>query len=58
MLDYQAKSWMVGRYALQAKRKPMSDTNSFREPGDFPETTAFERYAVKTNEKANNMHNE
>ena len=24
--------------------------------GDFPETTAFERYAVKTSEKAN-MHN-
>ena len=34
--------------------------NYIREPenqlGDFPETTAFERYAVKTSEKAN-MHN-
>ena len=27
----------------------MSDTNSKR--GDFAETTAFERYGVKTNEK-------
>ena len=37
----------------------MSDTTAseLREPenelGDFPETTAFERYAVKTSEKAN-----
>ena len=33
--------------------------SELREPekkGDFPETTAFERYAVKTSEKAN-MHN-
>ena len=41
----------------------MSDTNSFsvtrqeNECGDFAETTAFERYGVKTGEKAN-MHNE
>ena len=41
----------------------MSDTNSFsaarprKECGDFAETTAFERYGVKTSEKAN-MHNE
>ena len=27
-----------------------------KEDSDFPETTAFERYAVKTSEKAN-MHN-
>ena len=34
--------------------------SELREPenllGDFPETTPFERYAVKTSEKAN-MHN-
>ena len=34
--------------------------SELREPekqkGDFPETTVFERYAVKTSEKAN-MHN-
>ena len=36
----------------------MSDTNSFsatrqqNECGDFAETTAFERYGVKTSEKA------
>ena len=41
----------------------MSDTNIFsatrarNETGDFAETTAFERYGVKTSEKAN-MHNE
>ena len=41
----------------------MSDTNSFSATrarkicGDFAETTAFERYGVKTSEKAN-MHNE
>ena len=40
----------------------MSDTNSFsatraRICGDFAETTAFERYGMKTSEKAN-MHNE
>ena len=38
---------------------PISDNNGFRttrakKPGDFPETTVFERYAVKTSEKANN----
>ena len=42
--------------ALQATRR---DTNSFsatgaRKCGDFAETTAFERYGVKTSEKANN----
>ena len=37
----------------------MSDTNSFsaararNKCGDFAETTAFERYGVKTSEKAN-----
>ena len=41
----------------------MSDTNSFsatrarKQCGDFAETTAFERYGVKTSEKVN-MHNE
>ena len=41
----------------------MSDTNSFsatrarKKCGDFAKTTAFERYGVKTSEKAN-MHNE
>ena len=41
----------------------MSDINSFSATrarkinGDFAETTAFERYGVKTSEKAN-MHNE
>ena len=38
----------------------MSDTHRFsatREREDFAETTAFERYGVKTSEKAN-MHNE
>ena len=41
----------------------MSDTNSFsatgqeKKCGDFSETTAFERYGVKTSEKAN-IHNE
>ena len=38
---------------------PLADSE-LREPenllGDFPETTSFERYAVKTSEKAN-MHN-
>ena len=40
----------------------MSDTNTFRTTrtqkilGDSPERTVFERYAVKTSEKAN-MHN-
>ena len=36
----------------------MSDTNGFgtTRTCDFPETTAFERYAVKTSEKAT-MHN-
>ena len=49
--------------ALQATRRLMSDTNSFsatrarKKCGDFAETTAFERYGVKTSEKAN-MHNE
>ena len=48
--------------ALQATRQPMSDTNVFittrtwKIKADFPETTEFERYAVKTSEKAN-MHN-
>ena len=48
--------------ALQATRRLMSDTNSFSATrarkycGDFAETTAFERYGVKTSEKAN-MHN-
>ena len=48
--------------ALQGTRWPISDTNGFRTTrtskllGDFPERTAFERYAVKTSEKAN-MHN-
>ena len=40
----------------------MRDTNSFNaiykgKCGDFAETTAFERYGVKTSEKAN-MHDE
>ena len=41
----------------------MGYTNSFsatrarKRCGDFAETTAFERYGVKTSEKAN-MHNE
>ena len=41
----------------------MSHTNSFsttrarKKCGDFAETTAFERYGVKTSEKSN-MHNE
>ena len=40
----------------------MSDINSFSatratECGDYAETTAFERYGVKTSEKAN-LHNE
>ena len=41
----------------------MSDSNSFsatrarNKCGDFAETTAFERYDVKTSEKSN-MHNE
>ena len=39
----------------------MSDTNSFsgheNKCGDFAEMTAFERYGVKTSEKAN-MHNQ
>ena len=41
----------------------MSDTNSFsatrarKKCGDFAETTAFERYGLKTSEKAN-MQNE
>ena len=45
--------------ALQAMRQPMSDTNVFRTMRtwkngcNFPETTAFERYAVKTSEKDN-----
>ena len=45
--------------ALQATRRPISDiaASELREPekqkGDFPETTAFKRYAVKTSEKAN-----
>ena len=49
--------------ALQATRRLMGDTNSFsatrarKKRGDFAETTAFERYGVKTSEKAN-MHNE
>ena len=49
--------------APQATRRLMSDTNSFsatraeNKCGDFAETTAFERYGVKTSEKAN-MHNE
>ena len=47
--------------ALQATRRRMSDTNSFSATkklcGDVAETTAFERYGVKTSEKAN-MHNE
>ena len=48
---------------LQATRWLISDTNSFsvtrkeKYCGDFAETTAFERYGVKTSEKAN-MHNE
>ena len=39
---------------LQATRRLMSDTNSFsatrarKKCGDFAETTAFERYGVKT----------
>ena len=48
--------------ALQATRRPISDiptASELREPenklGGFPETAAFERYAVKTSEKAN-MH--
>ena len=46
--------------ALQATRRLMSDTNSFsatraiKKYGDFAETTAFERYGVKTA----NMQNE
>ena len=49
--------------ALQATRRLMSNTNSFSATRarkimcDFAETTAFERYGVKTSEKAN-MHNE
>ena len=46
--------------ALQATRRPISDTSGadseLREPekllGDIPEMTSFERYAVKTSEKA------
>ena len=40
--------------ALQATRRLMSDTSSFsatragKKRGDFAETTAFERYGVKT----------
>ena len=40
--------------ALHTTRRLMSDTNSFsatreeKECGDFAETTAFERYGVKT----------
>ena len=37
--------------ALQATRRLMSDTNSFSATGDIAETTAFERYGVKTSEK-------
>ena len=33
-----------------------SRTTGFEAAHDYPETTAFERYAVKTSEKAN-MHN-
>ena len=49
--------------ALQATRRLMSDTNSFSATRaskitcDFAETIAFERYSVKTSEKAN-VHNE
>ena len=49
--------------ALQAMRWLMSDINSFSATrakkinDDFGETTAFERYGVKTSEKAN-MHDE
>ena len=45
---------------LQATGRLMSDTNRFsaiykdmKKSGDFAETTAFERYGVKTSENAN-----
>ena len=46
--------------ALQAMRRLMSASvlqGQEKECGDFAETTAYERYGVKTSEKAN-MHNE
>ena len=49
--------------ALQATKQLMGDTNSFcatrerKKCAEFAETTALERYGVKTSEKAN-VHNE
>ena len=47
-------------YRLQAGLLAIPAASELREheniKGDFPETTAFEMYAVKTSEKAN-MHN-
>ena len=47
-------------YRLRGGLLAIPEASELREPekekGDFPETTAFERYAVKTSEKAN-MHN-
>ena len=44
---------------IQATRRPISDTSGFKaiyasleNKGNFPETTVFQRYAVKTSEKA------
>ena len=50
----------VSMLLLQAMRWPIShqlqNYASLNNNGDFPETTAFEGYAMKTSEKAN-MHN-
>ena len=47
-------------YRLRGGPLAIPADSELREPenllGDFPETTSFERYAVKTSEKAN-MHN-
>ena len=51
---------LFGHYRLRGGPLAIPTGSELREPenllGDFPETTVFERYAVKTSEKAN-MHN-
>ena len=46
---YRLRSGLLATPGASELREPEN------EKGDFPETTAFERYAVKTSEKAN-MH--